>query len=248
MGLNNNQSNNSNKTYLNIVGGKITRRYKEHLPEENGKPVTFSREIKDKNSGQVIKTVIERYYDSIDGIVINAEIDTTGNFGAMLVFTLLDGEEFLLSIPLDSSYGVAIMKKLPNVDPNKVVTFSPFSFESKDEMKNGEPKKIVGCNLFQENSGWNKDKVPPKWTQENQGSLPQWVKSETTGKWDNTAQLDFLGGHFRQWAKGIGGVPTNDSVEDPMEMERRFAEEQAAKSQAKTETPSGDGPVEDLPF
>lgn len=232
MGLNNNQSNNANNIYLTIVGGKITRKFKEHLPEQNGKPVTFERGLKDKN-GEVYKTVIEQYYDSISGYVTKAVIDTAGDYGATLKFTLQDDEEYILSISLDSSYGIAIMKKIPNINPNKEIEFSPFSFDSPDELKNGKPKKIVGCNVYQKDCGWNKDKVPYKWDKENPGSLPQWVKSETTGKWDNTAQLDFLGSHFRKWAEGVGAVVVHDSEQDPMEMERQFAEEQAAKSAAK---------------
>lgn len=252
MGLNNNQSNNINKIYLNIVGGKITRRYKEHQPEENGKPVTFSREIKDKNTGEVIKTVIERSYDSISGLVQSAEIDASGSFGAMLVFKIIDGEEYTLSVPLDSSYGIAIMKKVPNLDSSAEITFSPFNFESKDQIKNGEPKKIVGCNLFQ-----NGEKIMPAWTQEKPGSLPQWKQSETTGKWDNTDFLEFLGGHFKQWASKIGGVPTDDNVnqlaeamgaENPMEMEQEFAQRKAAESETPPPTSENNTPIDDLPF
>ena len=248
MGLNNSKSNNSNKIYLNIVGGKITRRYKEHQPEENGKPVTFSREIKDKISGEVIKTVIERSYDSIDGTLQSAAIDNTGSYGSMLVFDMMDnGEEFTLSLPLDSSYGRAILLRIPNIDSNKVIEFSPFNFESKDDMKDGKPKKIVGCNIFQKDCGWEKDKVPAKWTKENQGSLPQWVKSETTGKWDSTAQLEFLGAHFNQWASKVGGIPV-DEEPNPMEMETQFAQEQAAKAETPPPPSENDAPVDDLPF
>jgi len=256
MGLNNNQSNNSNKIYLNIVGGKITRRYKEHQPEENGKPVTFEREIKDKKTGEVIKTVIERSYDSIDGTLQSASIDSSGSFGAMLVFNMIDnGEEFTLSLPLDSSYGRAILLRVPNIDPNKAIEFSPFNFESDTEMKDGKPKKIVGCNIFQKDCGWDKDKIPAKWTKDNPGSLPQWVRSETTGKWDSTAQLEFLGKHFLQWASKIGGIPTDDSVSqlaeamdaNPVEMEQQFAQEQADRADTPPPVSENDKP-DDLPF
>jgi len=250
MGLNDNKSSGGNKIYLNIVNGKITRRFKEHLPEENGKPVTFAREIKDKNTGQVIKTVIERYHDSIDGIISDAVIDTSGDFGAMLVFTINSDEAYTLSVPLDSSYGRAIMKKIPNVDPNKEVEFAPFNFESKDEIKNGKPKKIVGCNIFQKNCGWDKDKVPLKWDKNNPGNLPSWKYSETTGKWDNTEELEFLGAHFMRWAKNVGAITTNNSSVDKLanaidaEPEIMRMEEQFAKDKADNTTQEPD----DLPF
>lgn len=263
MGLNNDNHENGNKIYLNIVGGKITRRVKEHLPEENGKQVTFSREIKDKD-GNVIKTVIERRYKSIDGLVTNAIIDITGAYGAMLVFTIMSDEEYTLSVPLDSSYGRAVMKRIPNIDPNKEMEFKPFNFNHETEMKNGEPKKIVGCNLFQKDCDWKDDKVLPKWTKEEPGSLPQWKKSETTGKWDNTEELEFLGAHFLQWASKIGGINTEssvidkvkegfDAVEDPdaLALEKQYAEEQAAKTEAPApvEPPvQNDGEFQDLPF
>ena len=239
MGLNNSQNSNKNTTFLNIVGGKITRRYKEHQ-EVGGKQVTFSREIKDKNTGEVIKTVIERSYDSISGLVQSADIDASGSYGAMLIFKIIDGEEYTLSVPLDSSYGIAIMKKSPNIDPSIEIQFSPFNFESKDEVKNGKPKKIVGCNLFQ-----NGEKIMNAWTQENPGSLPAWKQSKTTGKWDNTDFLEFLGGHFRKWASQIGDVPRDDVNEfeettspDPIEMEKEFADKKA----------NIDTSIDELPF
>lgn len=255
MGLNNNQRNHTPTIYLNIVGGKITRRYKEHQPEENGAPVTFSRDIKDKNTGQVVKTVIERYYDEIEGHIQEAKIDTEGSFGSTLVFKIVDDEEYTLTIPLDSSYGIAIMKKIPNINPASPVTFAPFNFESKDQMDNsGNPKKIVGCNLFQNNT-----KIEPKWTSENPGSLPKWKKSETTGKWDNTEFLEFLGGHFKQWAKNVDplAVPerpqqVNTEVEmdmNPMEIEQQFAEQKAAKENTPPAPQQNDSEkIDDLPF
>ena len=254
MGLNNSQSDKANKTYLNIVGGKITRRFKTHLPEEKGKQITFNREIKDKE-GNVVRTVIERYYDSLDGIITNAEIDKTGDYGAMLIFNIISDEEYTLSIPLDSSYGRSILKRIPNIDPNKNIEFSPYNFESKDEVKNGKPKKIVGCNVYQQDCGWDKDKVPMKWTLENPGSLPKWKQSEATGKWDNTEELEFLAKHFVQWATNVGGVEPElerlaeaiDAEPEIMEMEKEFALEQEKKAEAKQQ-PQDENDVADLPF
>lgn len=256
MGLND-KPKNAKKIYLNIVAGKITRRLKEHLPDVDGKQISFNRDIKD-DDGNVKKTVIERYHDTLDGLITNAEIDKTGDFGAMLVFTVQSDEEYTLSVPLDSSYGRGIMKRIPNIDPNKELEFAPYSFESKDEMKNGKPKKYVGCNIFQKDCGWEKDKVPMKWTIEEPGSLPKWEQSEATGKWNNTKELEFLAKHFVQWAKKVGAIETPvekladaiDAEPEIMEMEKKFAEEQAAKKEGVADPipEENTGDVDDLPF
>lgn len=229
MGLNKSQ-NQEGKIFLNIVNGKITRRYKNHQKDGNGKQVTVEREIVNKKTKKVDKVVIEQYWDDIDGTLVSATIDTTGDYGANLVFEMNDdGENFLLQIPLDSSYGDTILKRIPNIATALRVKFVPYNFESKTELGNdGNPKKIIGCNVFQEGV-----KIKPKWTKEEPGNLPKWIKSETTGKWNNTDYLEFLGKYFLQWAAKINNIITPKSAteklmeEDSLSMETEFAKRKA---------------------
>ena len=143
MGLN--DPKHSNKIYLNIVGGRIAQRFKDHQ-FDGDKQLTEEREIINKQTNEIDKVVKERYYQSIDGLITNAELDKTGDYGARLVFTILDdGVEYTLQITADSSYGRAVMLRIPNVDPNKPVTFNPYNFENKD---NG--KMQTGVTIYQE--------------------------------------------------------------------------------------------------
>ncbi len=236
MGLN--DSNHTSKTYLNIVGGQLARRYKEHH-EVGGQQVTIAREIKDKQ-GNLVKTVIERYYESVDGFIREASIDTSGDFGSKLVLELVDGDEaFTVQIPLESSYGRSVMLRTPNIDPELEVTIRPYSFES-------DGKKQTGVTIYQKNKGWDGDKVPYKWTKDNPGSMPEWEVTEVAGKkkWNSDKQTNFLAKHFEQWAKGIGAIetPTPSSEEDILAMEQQYAEEQAAKKAPETNG------MDDLPF
>ena len=254
MGLNE-SDNSKRKIYLNIVGGEIARRFTEHQ-FEGDKQITTTRDIKD-DDGNVTKTIIERTYKSISGVITNADIDKSGGYGAMLVFTIMsDGEEYTLSVTLDSGYGRAILKKLPNVNADKEIEFTPFNFDSQDQMnKNGDPKKIVGVNLFQKDCGWEKDKVPYKWTAESPGNLPKWKQSETTGKWDNTEELEFLGQHFKQWAKGVGGVvpasqeaPDAGDPNDVLSQEIAHAESKEIPDLNESEVSDNQDDTNDLPF
>ncbi len=94
---------NENRTYLNIIGGKLAVRLKSHI-EENGKVVTEEREIRDKATGEVLKTVIERYYQSLEGLITEAYIDPTGDYGSRIVIKMLDeGEEFIIQLPVESN-------------------------------------------------------------------------------------------------------------------------------------------------
>lgn len=236
MGLN--SSNSESKIYLNIVGGKISRRFKEHQTE-NGKQVTIEREIKDKETGAVIKTVIERHYDSIDAYITGASIDKEGKFGIMLVFELTEGDEnFTLQFPLDSNYGRSILYRVPKLDPTRKVVFKPYNFESKEEMNNnGKPKKIVGVNLFYL-EGQVEEKIMPVWTKENPGKLPAWEQKEgKLGKveWDNTKQINFLAKHFEAWAAKIKpfeptGLKAEVDMDGDLSQEVEFAKETAKKA------------------
>lgn len=227
MGLNDPKQ--TNKTYLNIVSGRLARRYKKHQ-EVNGKQVTIDREIKNKK-GEVIKTVIERHYESVEGLIVSASIDTSGDFGSRLVFELLDdGDEFTVQIPVESSYGRSILLRIPNIDPEFPVTIYPYSFENK------EGKNQTGITVYQEGCGWEKDKVPYKWTKDEPGSLPDWEFAEVAGKkkWNSDKQTNFLCKHFDQWANNIGAIEVENVNENAAEI--------------LDEAAMDDMPVDDLPF
>lgn len=209
MGLKSN--NTERKVYIGIIGGRLARRFEEHQ-HEDGKQVTEDRQIKDDNN-VVVKTVIERYYDEIDGFITGVSIDTEGNFGARIILEMMDaGEKFIIQMGLESNYGVAFMKRCTKVDSSAKVTIRPYSFDDKES-----GKKQIGLVIYQKDRGFDKDKIPYAWTKENPGVMPQWESKETvTGtKWNNDNQIDFLASQMVVWAKSI--VP--DALEDePVDM------------------------------
>ncbi|MDC1302265.1 hypothetical protein N8Z08_02075 [bacterium] len=266
MGVNKNKH--TGGIYYNIVNGEVARRFREHQFDSQKNQTTVDREITD-DKGNVTKIVIEEQYESIDGIIVAAEINNEGNFGSVIRFTLADtdtGEQSIFSMPLDSSYGRSVLLRIPNIDPTKKVTFRPYSFESKDQVdKNNNPKKIVGVTVYQKDCGWDKSNVPAKWTKDNPGSLPQWEKKIVAGKekWNSDDQLNFLAQHFMQWANKIDGIvpevkeaPKPQGVQmdaTPLEMEREFAERNAAVADLAESInadiqPENENEVDDLPF
>lgn len=208
MGLN--ERNDSNKTYLSIIGGQLARRFEEHQ-EINGKVVTVEREIKD-DDGNLIKTKIERYYESIDGIISSAVVNSEGDFGSRLVLDMVDGGEiFVVQISLESNYGRSFMLKCPNIDYTKPVTIRPYSFEDKDS-----GKKQAGITVYQAGE-WENDKVPSKWTKDEPGDMPPWEFTEIGGKkkWNSDKQTQFLVAEFLLWGNAIIPVEEDALVNEP---------------------------------
>ena len=184
-----------NKTYLNIIGGRVAQRVKEHIIGNDGKRKTEERKITD-DEGNVLRTVIERYYRGIGGVVQSVRVDTSGDYGATIVIDIMAKENlYVFTVQLDSSYGKSIMFKVPNIDFSKEVIFRPYNFESKDEVgKNGKPKKIVGISIVQKDDNGKEQKIEGFWTKEDPKDLPPLEKHEGVSgvKWNGDKRLDFL--------------------------------------------------------
>lgn len=225
-------------TYLSIVAGKVAQRVNQHI-EEGGKVITVERETKDQNDQPM--TVIERQYTGIGGLLQKAEIKA-GKFGHQLIFELIDdGQLYHLSVQMDSSYGRGILYKIPNIDPSSPVTFRPYNFINKED------DKMVGVTVIQEGFNHPDDKVPPKWTRDNPGDLPELVITEgfdNKKNYDGTARMKFLAETFLAWAKNIGAVNP-----EPLSLETEHAEKVASQPEPVA-PPVDDAPAEDddLPF
>lgn len=246
---------NENRTYLNIIGGKLAVRLKSHI-EENGKVVTEEREIRDKATGEVLKTVIERYYQSLEGLITEAYIDPTGDYGSRIVIKMLDeGEEFIIQLPVESNYGRSFMLRVPNIDTSMPTTIRPYSFED----DNGKIQS--GVTVYQSDRGFENDKVPAKWTKDNPGELPPWEGVDVGGKmkWNSDKQTNFLIGELNKWANQLSfdhelpvEEPTEEPIEDKSEDLKTVSEsaDQAVDevSQAAAEAFDAPEPKNDLPF
>jgi hypothetical protein len=240
------ENKNSNVTYLSIIGGKVTQRFKEHQVNAKGEQVTIERNITD-DDGNHVKTVIERHYGGIEGHLKNISMKD-GEYGTTLeVRMVTENNEYNLSFKLDSSYGRSFMFRLPNIDPNKEVKLIPYNFEDKEKTNSkGQPKKVIGINVFQKDCGLENDKVLPFWTKDNPGDLPAWEQKTVAGKtkWNSDAQLDFLYNFTEQWSKD--NLESLTFPEPVMEASGMDLEQAHAKKIANL--PSDSEEQDDLPF
>lgn len=131
------------------------------LSVTEGTEGAITREIKDKQTGEVTQVKHELVFEELSGKVTDITF-FDGDFGKLLQLTindLVDGEdqEFILSVATSSSFGEDIMKKLPAMNLAKEATFRPYSFIG----DNG--KSLKGVSILQdgekvENHFYDKEK------------------------------------------------------------------------------------------
>lgn len=113
------------KTYANIISDGSIR---IKCDENDEKAVKRDWELKDGTKG----TKFERVYKGISGMIIDISFHDA-DFGKMLHVTFESDEDgkpdTTLTLNTNSNFAQDLMKKLPNVDLNKKVSLSPYSFE-----------------------------------------------------------------------------------------------------------------------
>lgn len=87
----------------------------------------------------------ELVFTELSGLITDVRF-WEGNYGQSIQVTVIDGEEepVILSLSTSSNFGEDLMKKLPNINLDKPVVISPFSFE------NDKGKKVRGVNITQD--------------------------------------------------------------------------------------------------
>jgi len=158
-----NENQSARKTYVNIVGGKLSIRAKE------GDEGAVSR----KNKNEVI--VWEKHYPNLTGTLVNVECVLNEALKANeYVLTIDDiGTLYRLSIPCDSNYGDSFIVKLPNLKLNQVYTFTPYDFEDKKrKKKDGSPARNTGVSI-KLGDAKSENKIQPAFTKENPNGRPQ---------------------------------------------------------------------------
>lgn len=116
-----------------------TGRFHMQVPEGTEGSVQRVYETSDSKTGTKNELVFEKIYARIKTISFEE-----GDYGEQLLITV-QGEEGEVTIATNSgnSFGVDIMKKLPNVDLAQPVEFAPYAFV------NDRGKKVQGVNLYQ---------------------------------------------------------------------------------------------------
>ena len=107
------------------------------VPEGTEGAVKRDYETSDGKAG----TKYELVYGELTGKIDDVSFFDS-NYGKLLQITVTDGDEepVIISVGTSGNFGTDLLKKLPNIDLKKEVTFAPYSF--KDE-KTSKPKRGV---------------------------------------------------------------------------------------------------------
>lgn len=135
MGLGTRNSNYS--TYLSIFGGEIVQEWRKEEPSEDKIPAgkeLQEREISmGKNAGKKIWYV---GFDYLAGMLTGVKLDTEGDYGSRIILTVKDVDDtYILTLPVNSSYGQSLLMKMEGIDITKEVSFQPWQMD-KDAWKN----------------------------------------------------------------------------------------------------------------
>lgn len=125
------------KKYVSILASDGTFRF----PVPEGTPNSVERKwTVDDKSGVKHELV----WKSITGKITNVEI-VVASFGSLLQITVNDeAGDLTISIPQGNNFAIDLMKKLPNVNLEKEVKLTPYSFE------NEKGQAVKGVTLEQE--------------------------------------------------------------------------------------------------
>jgi hypothetical protein len=156
--------------WCTISGGKVRRKATEDTP----KAVKIEIMNKDGTPSGEHKWVLQN--DRVTGVITDMKItekEFNGETMYQLVIRLIHDNKIInLALKQGDRYWRAFMVRLPNLDLSKEVTFAPFDF--KDRMTG---KDIIGMNLLQDDK-----KIPPAFTKDNRGGMPDMDKVMYKGK------------------------------------------------------------------
>ncbi len=117
--------------YLNILSDGTLRM---SVPEGTEGAIKREYETSDGKTG----TKNELVFSEISGFLTKVSF-FEGSFGKLLHLTIKDNEEeYVLSVGTESNFGEDLMKKLPAIDLEEMLTITPYSFEDdKGKKKRG---------------------------------------------------------------------------------------------------------------
>ena len=171
MGLN--QGGSSNRTYLSIAGGKIAKR----VPEGTAGSIKCM-------SKDGTKIWYEERYTSLSGYITDVfkRVSEQG-YGDQLCVVLKDGgNEYQIQMPWSSRYSSGFFLSMPNIDPAKEITLTPWSKEV-----DGKTRTMLYLRQGQEDIKW-------AWTKDNPGNMPEMKQIKVKGQvvWDDSERQEFF--------------------------------------------------------
>lgn len=174
MGLGHDQH--TSKTYLNIVGGKISMKVKEG---------TAGAESRVNKNGV---TVWELKFDKLSGRIADINLEDSDH-GKVWVVTIQDGiDYYYLHLPISGRITNGLMHRLPNIDLSQDVILKVFRIFNTTKQKDQD--YLVVYQGGEEKS----NKIENFYTKETPNGLPQMKQIKVKGvpTWDDTDQIEFI--------------------------------------------------------
>jgi len=182
------------KKYVTINNNDFTIRC-----NENVEGATCRKLKKGPNEG---KEVFELRYSELSGIITSMK-EVKKDFGDFIEVTIKDQEDFILQIPWsDFTVRDALIKRLPNLNPGKVVVFKVW-----ENKENGRTAFAI-----QQDDEW----IKYAYTKDNPNGMPQPEKTNVRGvdKWDFTNVENFLYDEFQKHSKKFNQVLDVQTAEE----------------------------------
>lgn len=111
-----------------------------HIQAEDPKAEgVVARKVEKSDGTEVV--YMEHVYNSISGKITSLEVKD-GDFGRNLYIAI--DNEIVVSAGTSNSFGLELLKKIPNIDVAKEVTIAPYSFTD----ENG--RSVKGVNVYQD--------------------------------------------------------------------------------------------------
>jgi hypothetical protein len=180
----------SNATFLTTFGGKIVREWRKEEPKAEYIPEGKELKHRTTNKGNEVWYV---EFDYLAGSLKKVELDDEGDFGARIKVHVQDVDEnYILTLPVQSSAGMDFLMKMEAIDLSKEVSFEPWrmdaatwkSFTGKDS-KNGK----AGLTIKQ-----NDEKIAKYYTKDDNKGMPEIIikKVGKETKIDDADRMIFL--------------------------------------------------------
>ena len=143
------------KTYVNIVGGKFAIKAKEG---DEG-----ARSRKNKNN----EMVWEHIYDTLTGIISDVKVERVEALKAYNYIVEVNdvGDVYYVNIPVESRYGDSFAMKLLNIEKGGVYTMMPYDFQA-------EGKKNIGIAIYDGTEVVKGQGIKPYFSKETPNGMP----------------------------------------------------------------------------
>lgn len=163
-------------TIITIVKGAFTQRLS--VGEEAPEGTQLSTRVLEKgpNAGNEVR---EARADCLERNIITSASFSTTDYGTNFMLQLVDedDQDFQLQLPVESQFFAQFVKRIPNIERDKSVTFVMGKDTEKDR---------YFLYLAQEGQS-----VKMAYTRDNPNGMPQ-PTQRANGKWDWSEQEDFL--------------------------------------------------------